>query len=71
MANRDINILKTEKEQNADSKNLDLGVGDFMIPNSSKRQRIGFSKGITNFKQTKKNDAFSGKNRGKDFTFSL
>jgi len=71
MANRDINICKTEKEANADSKNLDIGVGDFMIPNSAKRQRIGLSKGIGSHKQSKKNDAFSRRNRGKDFVFSL
>jgi len=70
VANRDINICKTEKEANADSKNLDLGVGDSMIPNNAKRQRIGFSKGIGSF-SSKKNDAFGRKNRGKDFTFSL
>ncbi len=70
MANRDINICKTEREQNADSKSLDIGVGDNMIPNSAKRQRIGFSKGIGSF-STKKGDAFNKKNRGKDFVFEI
>lgn len=73
MANRDIHICKTEKEQNEDSKSLDIGVGDFMIPNNAKNQRIGHNSkgGIPNYRQSKKTDAFRKGNRGKDFTFSI
>jgi len=55
---------------NKDSKFLEKGVGIDMIPNSAKRQRLGFSKGITSF-STKKADAFNKKNRGKDFKFEI
>jgi len=56
---------------NKDSKALDKGVGVDMIPKSVKRQRIGFSKGITSFTFTKKGDAFRKQNRGKDFKFEI
>lgn len=73
MANRSIDICKTEKERNADSSNLDIGVGDFMIPNTAKNQRIGHNSkgGIKNYRHSKKTDAFRRENRGKDFPFSI
>lgn len=73
MPNRDINICKTEKEQNADSKSLDIGVGDFMIPNNAKNQRIGHNTkgGIPSYRHPKRNDAFRKENRAKDFKFSI
>jgi len=64
-------LNKTKKELDRDSKRLDIGVSDNMIPNSTKRQRIGFSDGIESFKQTKKGDAFRKENRGKDFVFDI
>jgi len=64
-------VCKTPKERERDAKFLETGISDSMIPNSAKRQRIGFSDGIESFKQTKKGDAFRRKNRGKDFVFSL
>jgi len=66
-----VSLNKTKKELDRDSKFLESGVGDNMIPNSSKRQRLGFTKGIEGFKQTKKGDAFRKENRGKDFKFEI
>jgi len=66
-----VNVCKTSREVDRDSKILDSGgIGIDMIPNSAKNQRLGFSKGIQ-IKQTKKNDAFSKQNRGKDFKFEI
>jgi len=63
MPNRDIHVCKTERERNRDAKDLDIGVGDNMIPNSAKKQRLGFNtKGITEVKSTKKNDPFRREN---------
>jgi len=71
MPNRDIHICKTERERNRDAKDLDIGVGDNMIPNSAKKQRIGFSDGISSYSHTKKSDAFRRGSRGKDFKFRI
>ncbi len=73
MPNRSIDICKTEKERNADSKNLDIGVGDFMIPNNAKKQRIGSNSkgGIMKYSHPKRHDAFRKENRAKDFKFSI
>lgn len=66
-----VSLNKTKKELDRDTKFLESGVGENMIPNFAKGQRIGFSKGIESFKQTKKGDAFRKENRGKDFVFSV
>lgn len=66
-----VSLSKTKKELDRDTKFLESGVGDNMIPNFAKGQRIGFSKGIESFKQTKKGDAFRKENRGKDFKFEI
>jgi len=65
-----VSLNKTKKELDRDTKFLESGVGENMIPNFAKGQRLGFSKGITSF-GSKKNDAFNKKNRGKDFKFEI
>jgi len=58
-------VCKTPKERERDAKFLDTGIGVKDIPNSAKRQRIGFnSKGITKIKSSKKNDPFRKENFG-------
>jgi hypothetical protein len=73
MANRDIHLCKSSKEVERDSRDLDIGVGDNMIPNKAKNQRMGFNSkgGIGGYSHSKKTDAFRKQNRGKDFGFSI
>lgn len=73
MPNRDINLCKTPKEMERDTLDLDIGVGDNMIPKNAKNQRIGHNSkgGVPNYRHSKKTDAFRKQNRGQDFTFSL
>lgn len=73
MANRNINLCKTNKEMEADSRDLDIGVGDHMIPNGAKNQRIGHNSkgGIPQYRHSKKKDAFRKENRGNDFEFKI
>lgn len=73
MPNRDINLCKTSKEAERDSRDLDIGVGDNMIPNKAKNQRIGHNSkgGIPRYRHSKRTDAFRKENRGNDFEFSI
>ena len=58
-----VDVCKTERQRDRDSKFLDIGIGIKDIPNSAKRQRIGFnSKGIREVKSSKKNDPFRREN---------
>lgn len=58
-----VDICKTRKQIEQDAKFLNSGIGIKDIPNSAKKQRIGFnSKGITKVKSTKKNDPFRREN---------
>lgn len=58
-----VDICKTRRQIERDEKFLNMGIGVKDIPNSAKKQRIGFnSKGITKVKSTKKNDPFRTEN---------
>ena len=58
-------VIKTKKEQDADSKFLDTGIGVKDIPKEARNQSIGANtKGGLGMNVSKKNDPFRRKNFG-------
>lgn len=59
-----VDVCKTEKQRDRDSKFLDVGIGVKDIPNSAKRQRVGFNSQGIRGKVTRNRDPFLKQNFG-------
>jgi len=58
-------ITKTARERDANTRKLNMGIGTKDIPNSAKKQRLGFNiKGGISGNISKRNDPFRKENFG-------